>query len=122
VIDAPSMDLQWSVPEAMAHSKCGWTPFAGMRLQGRAVRVVLRGKTAMLDGAVYALPGEGRNVCPARTTTPTHPRHPPHFFCSSHPFCRRHGPCPCPRRHGPGGGCAGYLSCPFAGFPQARRR
>lgn len=59
------MDDQWTIPNAMSHSKCGWTPYAGMHVQGRVVRVVLRGKTAMLDGRVYALAGEGRNVCSA---------------------------------------------------------
>lgn len=58
-----NMDERWTIPKAMTYSKCGWTPFAGIEVQGRAVRVVLRGKTVMLDGRVFAEPGEGRNVC-----------------------------------------------------------
>lgn len=61
-----NMDDKWTIPKAMAHSKCAWTPFAGMQVQGRVVRVVLRGKTAMLDGTIFSLPGEGRNVCATR--------------------------------------------------------
>ncbi len=86
------LDEKWTIPPAMAYSKCRWTPFAGMQMQvknnkqhislcslttniiylifslwpvvqGLVSRVVLRGETAMLDGKVYAKPGSGKNVC-----------------------------------------------------------
>jgi len=41
-------------------TKCGWTPFAGLRAGGRVRRVVLRGEVAYEDGEVIALPGSGR--------------------------------------------------------------
>ncbi len=40
-------------------SKCGWTPFAGVKVQGRVERVVLRGQEVFKDGQVTALPGSG---------------------------------------------------------------
>jgi carbamoyl-phosphate synthase/aspartate carbamoyltransferase/dihydroorotase len=42
------------------HSKCGWTPFAGLTVSARVRRVVLRGQVAFEDGRVYAPPGSGR--------------------------------------------------------------
>ena len=33
-------------------SKAGWTPFAGMEVQGSVTRVVLRGNTVYIDGKV----------------------------------------------------------------------
>ena len=46
------LDEEWTVPSAMPFSKAGWTPFAGMNVKGRVVRVVLRGEIAYLDGKV----------------------------------------------------------------------
>lgn len=46
------LDEQWTIPEAMPHSKAGWTPFAGMEVSGRVQRVVLRGEIAYIDGKV----------------------------------------------------------------------
>ena len=42
------------------YTKCGWTPFAGMRVAGRIQRVVLRGQEVFVDGQVTARPGSGR--------------------------------------------------------------
>ena len=44
------------------HSRCGWTPFEGWKVNGRVRKVVLRGKTAFEDGKVLVEPGWGRNV------------------------------------------------------------
>jgi dihydroorotase-like cyclic amidohydrolase len=41
-------------------TKCGWTPFEGMKVRGRVVRVYLRGALAYADGQVLAQPGFGR--------------------------------------------------------------
>ncbi|MFW6069623.1 MAG: amidohydrolase family protein [bacterium] len=41
------------------HSKCGWTPFAGMTVAGRVQRVILRGETVYENGQVLAAPGSG---------------------------------------------------------------
>lgn len=45
-------------------TKCGWTPYAGRRLRGHIVRVLLRGSDAFVDGEVVAQPGSGRFVSP----------------------------------------------------------
>jgi dihydroorotase-like cyclic amidohydrolase len=49
-----------TIGDEMMHSKCGWTPFADMRVPGRVRRVVLRGEVAFEDGEVCAAPGSGR--------------------------------------------------------------
>jgi dihydroorotase len=35
-------------------SRCGWTPFDGMTVQGWPVHVILNGQPALLDGAITA--------------------------------------------------------------------
>jgi dihydroorotase-like cyclic amidohydrolase len=47
---------------AGAFTRCGWTPYEGMRAVGRVRRVVLRGRTAFADGKILAQPGSGRDV------------------------------------------------------------
>ncbi|XP_043188105.1 CAD protein-like [Amphibalanus amphitrite] len=56
------MDETYSIPEAPAHSKAMWTPFAGRAVAGAVKRVVLRGEVAMVDGRVLATPGSGRDL------------------------------------------------------------
>ncbi len=55
----------WDVRAAELHSRCGWTPYEGMRLPARVRRVTLRGQVAYEDGRVLAAPGSGRNLAPA---------------------------------------------------------
>jgi carbamoyl-phosphate synthase/aspartate carbamoyltransferase/dihydroorotase len=43
-------------------TKCGWTPFAGMRVAGRVQRVVLRGNVVYEAGQVLAVPGSGQII------------------------------------------------------------
>jgi carbamoyl-phosphate synthase/aspartate carbamoyltransferase/dihydroorotase len=57
-------DVTWEIQSGLMHSRCGWTPFEGMRVQGKVRRVVLRGITVMHDGEVLAKPGSGKNVRP----------------------------------------------------------
>ncbi|MEW6567984.1 MAG: amidohydrolase family protein [Chloroflexota bacterium] len=52
----------WEVRAADLHSRCGWTPFEGMRLRGRVRRVRLRGRLAYQDPQVLATPGNGLNL------------------------------------------------------------
>lgn len=40
-------------------TKCGWSPFAGQAVNGRVVKVVIRGKTFYEKGAVIATAGSG---------------------------------------------------------------
>jgi carbamoyl-phosphate synthase/aspartate carbamoyltransferase/dihydroorotase len=46
------------------HTRCGWTPFAGMPVRGRVRRVLLRGQPAFDRGRVLSPPGGGRVVEP----------------------------------------------------------
>ncbi|MBE7550677.1 MAG: amidohydrolase family protein [Anaerolineales bacterium] len=43
-------------------TKCGWSPFSGMRVTGRVQRVVLRGTEVYADGKVLAQPGSGQMI------------------------------------------------------------
>jgi len=56
------MEQEWELPEAPEHSKAGWSPFAGMAVQGKLRKVVLRGEVALVDGKVLVKPGFGEDV------------------------------------------------------------
>lgn len=43
-------------------SRCGWTPFEGWKVKGRARKVILRGREVFRDGEVLAEPGFGKDV------------------------------------------------------------
>jgi dihydroorotase-like cyclic amidohydrolase len=51
------------------HTRCGWTPFAGMPVRGCVRRVVLRGQPAFENGHVLLAAGEGRVVEPEPRST-----------------------------------------------------
>jgi carbamoyl-phosphate synthase / aspartate carbamoyltransferase / dihydroorotase len=55
-------DSPWEVRSSDLHSRCGWTPYEGMRLPARVCRVVLRGKPAFENGRVTAPLGSGRDL------------------------------------------------------------
>ena len=44
------LNASYTLGEAPLHTKCGWTPFAGMRVHGRVRRVTLRGRDILCDG------------------------------------------------------------------------
>ncbi|HMA37519.1 MAG TPA: amidohydrolase family protein [Chloroflexia bacterium] len=54
----------WMIGDAEQYTKCGWTPFAGLPVRGRLLRVVLRGAEVVRDGTVQAAPGSGRVLVP----------------------------------------------------------
>ena len=45
-------EAEFVFPEHPLYTKCGWSPFEGMRLHGRVTRVVLRGREVVRDGIV----------------------------------------------------------------------
>jgi carbamoyl-phosphate synthase/aspartate carbamoyltransferase/dihydroorotase len=47
------------------HTKCGWTPFEGMQVQGRVKRVILRDQIAFEEGEICVAPGYGQIVAPS---------------------------------------------------------
>ena len=55
-------DAVWEIRAEDLLTRCGWTPFAGMRVRGRVRLVTLRGATAFRDGQVLAPAGSGRNI------------------------------------------------------------
>jgi carbamoyl-phosphate synthase/aspartate carbamoyltransferase/dihydroorotase len=59
------LDAAWEVRSSRMHTRCGWTPFEGMRLQGQVRRVTLRGRRAYDDGEILVPPGYGRDLSPA---------------------------------------------------------
>jgi len=62
---------KWTIPRQMTYTKSTWTPFAGMQVQGKVNRVILRGEVAMMEGRVIAKPGTGRNLALQRSFTRT---------------------------------------------------
>ncbi len=50
------------VEEDALYTKCGWSPFAGMRLAGRIRAVFLRGRQVFDGEHLVARPGSGRNL------------------------------------------------------------
>jgi len=54
-------DASWELGTP-AHSRAGWSPFAGRRVRGRVLRVVLRGEEVVREGAVVAPQGLGRDL------------------------------------------------------------
>jgi len=48
-------DAPYVIGESPLHTKCGWTPFAGMRVRGKLRRVILRGKTVYSDGELVGI-------------------------------------------------------------------
>jgi carbamoyl-phosphate synthase/aspartate carbamoyltransferase/dihydroorotase len=45
-------DATQTLGQEPLYTKCGWTPFAGLRVRGRVEKVVLRGKEVYRDGEV----------------------------------------------------------------------
>jgi carbamoyl-phosphate synthase/aspartate carbamoyltransferase/dihydroorotase len=53
---------RWTLPDTGWETRCDWSPFAGLTVQGRLRETVLRGQVAYADGAVRAAPGSGRVI------------------------------------------------------------
>jgi carbamoyl-phosphate synthase/aspartate carbamoyltransferase/dihydroorotase len=56
------LNEEWEVCGADLQSRCGWSPFEGMRLKGRVQTVVMRGQRVYADGQVLASPGFGGDI------------------------------------------------------------
>jgi dihydroorotase len=54
------LDARFILSHENLHTKCGWTPFDGMAVQGRIRRVLLRGQVAYEEGKIRAKPGSGQ--------------------------------------------------------------
>ncbi len=53
---------KYEIRAADMHSRCGWTPFEGWKVQGKVKKVVLRGNTAFEDGKILAPTGYGKDI------------------------------------------------------------
>lgn len=51
---------RWTLPETGWQTRCDWSPFAGLPVQGRLRETVLHGQVAYAGGVVPAAPGTGR--------------------------------------------------------------
>lgn len=49
------LEQEWVIPSAMQFTKSKWTPFQGVKVKGKVLRVVLRGEVAYIDGQVSTL-------------------------------------------------------------------
>ena len=57
------VDMQpYTIQNDQLHSKCGWTPFAGMQVNGRVQRVYLRGDCVYEQGKIVAARGSGQLI------------------------------------------------------------
>ena len=61
--DLTLVDLQRSetITDQWSGSRCGWTPYAGLRVTGWPVGTIIRGRRVMWDGEI-ATPGQGEPV------------------------------------------------------------
>lgn len=57
-------DARHTLSHTTQHTRCDWTPFEGVSVQGQVRRVVLRGRTACEDGEIRVQPGYGQVVVP----------------------------------------------------------
>ncbi|KAM4713272.1 multifunctional protein CAD isoform 2-T2 [Anableps anableps] len=56
------LEQEWVIPQFMQFTKSKWTPFQGLKVKGKVLRVVLRGEVAYIDGQVLVPPGYGEDV------------------------------------------------------------
>jgi dihydroorotase len=44
------LKAQWTIEESWLASRCGWSPFTGMRLTGKPIGTIIRGRRVMWEG------------------------------------------------------------------------
>lgn len=47
---------EWTISDEGLFTKCGWTPFEGLRVKGKVIRTVIRGKTVFENGKIIGDP------------------------------------------------------------------
>ncbi|MBN1978993.1 MAG: dihydroorotase family protein [Anaerolineae bacterium] len=53
---------EWAIGTRSLQTKCGWSPFQGRKVRGRAARVFLRGREVCANEEVIAEPGYGQII------------------------------------------------------------
>ncbi len=56
------MKKKYKISNKDLFTKCEWTPFENMPMQGRVEKVVIRGKEAFNNGQIKIKPGFGKNI------------------------------------------------------------
>ena len=46
------LKVEWTIEESWLASRCGWSPFAGMKLTGKPVGTIVRGNCVMWEGTL----------------------------------------------------------------------
>mgnify|MGYP002761178438 CR=1 FL=1 len=64
------MDREVTLRDEDVVSKCGWTPYDGMTVQGVPEATYVRGEPVVKDREVVGEPGYGEFVAPDHDTTP----------------------------------------------------
>uniref|UniRef100_A0A672S9L6 CAD protein-like n=1 Tax=Sinocyclocheilus grahami TaxID=75366 RepID=A0A672S9L6_SINGR len=76
------LEQEWTIPKHMQFTKSKWTPFEGMKVKGKVMRVVLRGEVAYIDGQRVS---EALTPDPRRSTGDGRFILPPRIHCTSDP-------------------------------------
>lgn len=48
------MDEEWTITNEGLFTKSGWTPFEGLRVKGKVLKTVIRGKTVFENGEIIS--------------------------------------------------------------------
>ncbi|MFZ0548761.1 MAG: amidohydrolase family protein [Candidatus Promineifilaceae bacterium] len=52
-------DAEYTIENENLYTKCGWSPFAGTKVRGKVMKVIIKERTVFEDGRVTAEPGSG---------------------------------------------------------------
>ncbi len=55
-------DEMWTLQEKSLHYVAGWTPYEGMKVKGKTIKTILRGKTIYDKGKIIGEPGCGEFI------------------------------------------------------------
>lgn len=58
------MQTTYAIENKDMKTKCGWTPFAGMKIKGQVKAVFIRGKKVYEENQIKATPGSGKVIQP----------------------------------------------------------
>jgi allantoinase len=59
-------DARWTLEAARLRSAAGWTPYEGLRMEGRVTHSFVRGRSVVEGGEVVGRPGDGQFLAPGR--------------------------------------------------------
>lgn len=59
------MNEEWTIKNEDQKSRCGYTPFNGLKLKGRPIMTIVQGKMAMREGKIFDRAGRSVQLDPA---------------------------------------------------------